>query len=669
MSLTVPERSRLASETPRACLDLTAAMSPRPFVRVADVLADGSIANSYSRTSLIDGIDPAVPWAVLLADANGCFQLLAFDFDAKTPQTVGAAAAHAQECSELLTRHDIPHVVCASGPGGGRHVWIALAESAPAETARELATLAAAAWPSLDVTPLMNPATGCVRPPGAPHRNGGRSTVLTGDVDVLRRPSTRLAQLRAAAAELVVLVGVRAAEPQQPHGNPAPGLILFDEQHAPHLPGPRRTLPAATLQALHDPLDDDQDASARLWRILLGAVWARWRRSDIEALVMTAAGLEHLRTWRHTEGSRHRRPATGTHSPAAILSRQWERAVDHVARLTSTPGGDPTFDNRALQIVDLVNAVQQRADAMPGRWTSNGGPADRRVLDAMCLLACQAVTPLLEADIRRLALLVGIGRETARTALYRLADDGWITLTHPAAGRRAHYWRLENPRPEPLSTGTETARSQVDPRPDETTTPGAGAAARLQTLSQLTSRRDAARHDLFTPTGLGLAAGNAYAQALTSPPADGGGRRASDPALQQLIENGLLRADDDGRLVPVLGRRGELAASLGVAGTLERRAELYRRERLVWEWWCLEVDWLCTPRGGRPRRRPTPTTMGMLDVGPEDLKTWRYPRRIDGHPAHTVAAALIAGETTPPPQRRDPQDLVMTMLDATVIAA
>ena len=184
MSLTVPERSRLASETPRACLDLTAAMSPRPFVRVADVLADGSIANSYSCTSPLDGIDPAVPWAVLLADTAGCFRLLAFDFDAKPPQAVGAAAAHEQECSELLTRHDIPHVVCASGPGGGRHVWIALAEHAPAETVRELASLAAAAWPSLDVTPLMNPATGCVRPPGAPHRNGGRSTVLTGDVDV-----------------------------------------------------------------------------------------------------------------------------------------------------------------------------------------------------------------------------------------------------------------------------------------------------------------------------------------------------------------------------------------------------------------------------------------------------------------------------------------------------
>ena len=47
-----------------------------------------------------------------------------FDLDAKR----GPAATDVARLRELLTRAGLPHVVCVSGPGDGRHVWAALAE-------------------------------------------------------------------------------------------------------------------------------------------------------------------------------------------------------------------------------------------------------------------------------------------------------------------------------------------------------------------------------------------------------------------------------------------------------------------------------------------------------------------------------------------------------------
>ena len=163
--------------------ELTGRISPRRLVRAAAVDAAGRPVNAYPLVHPISGLRPRVPWAVHLTDRAGHFRLLCADLDAKPSPT--AAALDADRLSGLLTELAVPHLVCESGPTGGRHVWVALAEPIPADLVGVLARLLKGWLPTLDTAPLLNPATGCVRPPGAPHRLGGASRPLAGTLAAL----------------------------------------------------------------------------------------------------------------------------------------------------------------------------------------------------------------------------------------------------------------------------------------------------------------------------------------------------------------------------------------------------------------------------------------------------------------------------------------------------
>ena len=122
-------------------------MSPRATVRVAVSDAYGQVLNTYTSIRRVDAEAPDLPWAIYLANRSR-FHLLAFDLDAKgDPER---AARDADTVCELLAAVGIEHVVCASGPTGGRHVWVGLAESVDADTIATLARLAKVLCPSLD---------------------------------------------------------------------------------------------------------------------------------------------------------------------------------------------------------------------------------------------------------------------------------------------------------------------------------------------------------------------------------------------------------------------------------------------------------------------------------------------------------------------------------------
>ncbi|WP_414173005.1 hypothetical protein [Clavibacter tessellarius] len=464
---------------------LTAAITPRTTVRVAAVDASGAAVNLYPHHRRTAGPVPAAPWAMYLAGTDHLFRILGFDLDAKTVDGAAAAARDADTLAALLEDAGLQPLVCASGPTGGRHVWVGLAEGIDAALVATLARLVRHVCPTLDLSPLSNPATGCLRPPGAPHRAGGRSTVLRGDTSTLTAPTGTAAQVRGLTERVAQLVDVDDLTPSVDPHRPVP----VDDHSRLYLPGPRRELPASAEAALQEDAAAG-DASAVLRRILVGAAAARWRHADVAERVETAPGLEHVRT-AVVRGQRvRRRPVEA----AAVLRRQWDRAVQFVAATPRQIGADPTFDARAATIAADVDALQQRADTSAGRWAHGGGPADRRVLDALCVLALQAVRASVEADTRRLALLAGIGRETARTALHRLAADGWIRRERGADGPHGAHWTI-TPAPA-LHKEMTTGRSQADPRPA-----GAGAALRSLLLDTLTHRISAAAHDLFTPGG------------------------------------------------------------------------------------------------------------------------------------------------------------------------
>ncbi len=618
-------------------------MSPRPRVRVAAVDAHGQVLNEYrpGADRRIDGVEPDRPWAVYLAGTDHRFRLLAFDLDAKTD--AAAAQRDAERLAGLLADAGLPAVVCQSGPSGGRHVWVGLAESVDPETVATLARLARHLCPTLDLAPLTNPVTGCVRPPGAPHRAGGRSTVLSGRLDTLTHPTGTAAQVRRLVETLAQLV--TDAEPAQVLDPRTP--LPLDHHGRLYLPGPRRPLPRVSAAALVEDAASG-DASAVLWRVLIGAAAARWRHADIAALVDTAPGLEHVRTYRDRSTRRPR----GRGEAARVLARQWDKAVKYVASADRQIGDDPTFDARADAIAARVRAVQTRADAAAGRWTRGGGPADRRVLDVLCVLALQAVSAAVEADTRRLALLAGIGRETARTALLRLAEDGWITQTRPADGPHGAHWTID---PHGLiHTPPTDSRSQAVPRPA-----GAGAAERTCLLATLTARITDAAHDLFSLSpGLGHLAGNTYSRTSTDPQQLDDVARCigASPAqarrlLDRLTEAGVLIHDRRGWRRPACDRRPAAARSLGIDGRLAERAERYRIERELWAWWQAEEAWMNAPKRTAPTRRPG---RGQLSLLPEDGSHayGPYPRGLDGRADHRRAHRELTEDRGGPALRR-----------------
>ncbi|WP_316313692.1 hypothetical protein [Clavibacter michiganensis] len=625
---------------------LTAAITPRTTVRVAAVDASGAAVNLYPHHRRTAGPVPAAPWAMYLAGTDHQFRLLGFDLDAKTVDGAAAAARDADTLAALLEDAGLHPLVCASGPTGGRHVWVGLAEGVDAALVATLARLVRHVCPTLDLSPLSNPATGCVRPPGAPHRAGGRSTVLRGDTSTLTAPTGTAAQVRALTEGVAQLVDVAELTPSVDPHRPVP----VDDHSRLSLPGPRRDLPASAAAALQEDAAAG-DASAVLRRILVGAVAARWRHADVAALVETAPGLEHVRT-AVARGQRvRRRPVEA----AAVLRRQWDRAVQFVAATPRQIGDDPTFDGRAAAIAADVDALQQRADTSAGRWARGGGPTDRRVLDALCVLALQAVRASVEADTRRLALLAGIGRETARTALHRLAADGWIRAERGADGPHGAHWTIA---PAPfLHRDTSTSRSQADPRPA-----GAGAALRSLLLDTLAHRISDAAHDLFTTGGPGLGhlAGNIYARTTAHPQTVVEVARtvgATIPRTRYLLERlaslRVLLHTRSGWRRAATDRRAVAAERSHVDGRLAERAARYDVERQAWAWWCAEDAWMRAPRRSSANRRPARGQLALVpDVGthaygapprrPDGRLDWREARRIveleRGGTAHRTVA-------------------------------
>jgi len=624
---------------------LTRAVSPRPLVRVADVDAYGKAVNTYTRRARTAGARPDAPWAVYLTDQTGRFRLLAFDFDAAK----GNPAADAAMLGGWLEHAGLAHVLACSGPSGGRHVWVALAEAVDPAAVDTLARLVRARLPSLDIAPLSNPVTGCVRPPGAPHRAGGSSRVLAGDPAALAAPTVTAADVAGLVASLA------AGHRPDPLAQLAdPGAPLpSDRAGRLYLPGVRRQLPAGSVQALQVDAAA-MDANRVLRRVLVGAVAARWRCADIAGLVAHSPGLEHVRSQGQGPGVPRRVRSAG--ESRAVLARQWDRAVRWVAAHPRASNfDDPTFEPRAAALADLVEATQTRADATAGRWAGPGGPADRRVLDALCVLSLHAVSTVVEADIRRLGLVCGIGRETARTALLRLARDGWVTRHAPADGPRAASWILNGA----LSTAADVpSRSQADPRP-----PGTGTAERNRWLTLLRTRLGAAAHDVFTSAGgLGHATGQLYATLIIQPASTSQlayqlGYSPEDIGIRLgvLRVARLARRTSKGWSVVRADRRDSAALRLGVAGRLADRARRYALEREAFAWWSDELTWMHAPHRTAVSRRPGLGQLVVLDPA-DSAPVWpAHPRRGDGRADFAAARrALSAGAADQPRQLCEP---------------
>lgn len=667
--------------SPDTAWAFTRRFSPRAAVRVQG--RDGN----YGRTATVYGPEPKTPWSIHLTDSDHYFRRLAFDFDAHSDDPDELARLQAQAAhdttrfTDMLHALGIEHVVCESGPSGGRHVWISLADRLPGPLVSDLVVSAAAVFPSLDTAPLSNVVTGGVRPPGAPHAAGGRSTVLVGDVDRLCVPSTTRDQIEALFSQLVDLV------PPAPPARATRVLpIAADEDGAPWIPGTWRTLSTYGWDRANTPLEPGADASARLFSVLLSAARAHWRLDDVAAQLLDSPGLEHVRTLRRPHGGRAPRRDRGSASPMATLAKNWTKAVEFLADNAHTDheltSADPDFEERASEITAAIAHLQQKADACWARWARRGGAKQRLVLDALCVLSLTAVRLDVGAAVRTLAKTTGISRDSALRALYSLEDDGWITLHTPAHDTHAHIWQLlpygrtehgdvataadlpgeSEPHhvihnPDPTRCDTRGHTPEAEPPSPGNTPP---ALARERSLRDLTARLELAAHDAFQSRvdgGLGSACALVYSR-LPSTPQPLGTVFPTSTLTEELYEHlddlygaGLLTIDDRGHVARTdPAARDSYAAHACLAGILEARHAQYDIESAAWAWWVDESKWTTAADRAERRRhyrtaRPRPG-QHLLDVG--TTPTWAdrapYPRRPGGRRDHRAARARIAAE-------------------------
>ena len=530
------------------------AWSPRPYVRV-----DSRKTHSFAATRrLADGAPgEETPFALHLTDESGRFRLLALDFDAH--HAGSTATADLTRCTTALTAASIEHLVCSSGPGGGYHVWIRLGTAVSPHRLAPIVKAFAAAWPSLDLGPLTNPRTGCVRAPGAPHRAGGASVPLTSphirpvSLRALRTVVTQLTHPQHAGSAATASADVGAA--------PIP--VHTDVQGHPYLAGPRRPMSAQIRALARTRVAAQSDASAIGWSILLACAHARMRYDDLHQAAFTDCwpGLETIRTQRTSAGER-----TPRFDPHAELARQWAKAVT-AASYTRPSTAAPSPARRAAE--EAVADLLARMNAQPHRWTGKTGSQDRLVLLGLAARTLAAAAETVQLSERDWAIAVGLTRDVVTSRLKVLVQQGWIARVQRSAGPWAAVWRVGRP-------GGGKQRS------------GAVFSAELE--QRLQGELERARADIWHARSLGVLGLRVW-ELLSSERLSvkqvaarlgvcASTVRSKIAALQSY---GL--ATSSGRAYQGRSRLARAAALAGVTGAHADRVRLYRLQSAVFVWW------------------------------------------------------------------------------------
>lgn len=584
----------------------TRGWSPRSRVRV-----DPGRTHDYATTTALPATAPTVPWAIYLTGTDRRYRLLAFDFDSGRH---GADVAHtdAERMCAHLAELGVPHLRTQSGPTGGQHVWVRLADpGAAADDVLRLAHALRQHYPSLDTAPLSNPVTGAVRPPGAVHRHGGHSLPHPQHPaldDVLARMT------RGTPTEVVEWLLARHPHhtAERRDGGTRPARIVEDPTGS-RLDRPRRPLTARTRALLSTTPPPGVDRSALAHSILLGMARAGHTLADVHRAVDTAPGLVRLRE----------DIARGLDETA----RQWRRALEAAA------GFAPTSVVERAPVDDELDHVEAAVTADPTRWGRPGGASDERILHALIVLARTARTRTIDIDVRRLAEAAAVDAATASRRLRALAAEGWVAQVRAGAGTRAATWELALP---------EVDATQGVPAPE------------LDGSSSVLL--DHHTHDAWAHgSGLGGAAARIHWAALALDP--GRGTTVLDlvtsvarvtgytaltvcRTIERLRRLGLLPAEPISVNRGILDRVARLVES---AGTAARRVRRHLVDRELHRWWIEESEW----RARRGKKRGVGVcragTIALPIGAPARARYGRFPAIGTGRADYRAARAVVVG--------------------------
>ena len=215
---TAAARPADAAATWKALAHLVAA---RPKIRTWN-----PATNKFDRTRDLTSRLPQLPAAVLLY-LRGRTHVLALDFDTKRHGQHVVDADFTQALTWITEAGGL--TVSDRSSSGGRHILVPLAIGTSATTAEitGLMRLLEARLPTLDKTPMTNPATGCITVPGSPCREGGHRQLdgpLPAAIDAFTRRSDP-----ALLPRLHAMLG--ALQPAGPDNHPTTGQDCTPPAH------------------------------------------------------------------------------------------------------------------------------------------------------------------------------------------------------------------------------------------------------------------------------------------------------------------------------------------------------------------------------------------------------------------------------------------------------
>ena len=576
------------------------AIAGRSSVRVS---YDGGTTYAYPRRI---GRRPPQPAAVALYGRDMMTRCLALDFDVGA-YGIAQAAADAKAFAAAI-RSCGGRVVEDWSPTGGRHVYVPLQTPRSLEIVRRVMAGLSARYPSLDVTPMVNAATGCIRPPGAAHPRGGSQELITPVDEAV--DTFRVRNSDGVWAAFLSSLGALDYRPKSAKG----AQLLVTAPHA-HRHGGRVPLPAfyeaIARTGRYDRRRYKSGSEARQ-AVLTSAYRKGWTLQEVAAELRLGAwrGLGRL----YAKYARRGRLIEA-------LAYDWETARGFVtggsrADKSDTRGSShapPTVETSALQHArrwwTAMRAWERR------HLDDRAGQSDRQVLRSLVATSIRTRSRYVKAGVRSVALGTCLERTAAAESLRRLRDweDSPLVLIEAERGHgNADIYELRIPDAHAqLAEDKRWRPGRLDAIHPAFLELGVPAAFVYEALSE-------AREPIRTVKAVAVAA-------MLE-------RDATSAALRQLEALGLVESTAEG------WTRGpaDLAAVADLLGAVRRheeRVDRYRRERATYR---KTIDDLAVTHQARRASREPP-------IGDVDVIDLREPDA-DPHYELDAAADLVMRE-------------------------
>lgn len=590
----------------------------------------------FSSTAKLTGTLPTRPAAPYIY-TNGRTSLIPLDFDSKlaSAEQVSADAALArgwiEQCGGVVVGDHNP-------TNGGRHQWALLAHGTTAsfEEVNHLVRLLGARLRTLDITPVTNPAQGCLTVPGSPCKDGGFRELDGSIEDAIEACATRSDP--ALLPRLYVLLGAIKPSPAQ---LAVAATLHVEGSAADFTIGEDEDLTLAPQYLTYEPYPAAVEAFAangdfppdRPWRtrsharqsVITAAIWRGHSLATIAGL-MAPGG-----PWHDGLGAAYRIDPNGRpRRYERLLARDFQHALDwltanHLSnrrpehKRKNTQGGHYGYLGPPQHRSWLANAIAWADGEYAGKRHRHTVHAAFQSLAAHHLLAGETINGTMVVGVGGRNLSLGAGLLSEGTMWNVLAEvrdkpGAPIVLTRVHRDKDADFYALTT---QNIVTNNPIHAEQVRVEPVHTAWSVVGHhRRRIYELVAYFGLRETA--DVFAAAKVSQSTGDATVAALAS--------------------SGLLRRCGKGQVESGPRTLDDIAHDHHTDDKLAERVAIYQAERELWHAWLAHrQEVIAGTHHSAPTGADSHPREGNPDADPLVEQAWLKSVMADGPPRRDEA--------------------------------